>query len=588
MNGSKTESMLNRVAFRMRIASVFRRTGIAFIGVTAVYAICLLVSRLAGVIPNWFAPQSLWVIPVFSLLLGVLFHHRPTRREAARTVDCHNKTKDLFLTNALLDDAPGEFGPLVARDAENAAEKIRPVEVVPFVFGESLAKGLATLAVLLIAVLYLPTLDPFGVVKAAVEKEEVKKELKQSRKEVEARIAQIKREEKSKSQSDAVDNSIKKLAADFNKMKKSQIKPNYKVLAENQKLMGQWWKKIGANNLQKSLSNKSLDRSFGRQDTEQMSKWSKDMQDGSMDGLNKEIESIKKDLERLMKTADPVEKAQLQEKLRRKMRTMSDFAKEHANTPGVKAALQKAMEQMEMARKEGMSAEALEAVKKSMELAKMELEEVAQSMEDLKKLEESLKTLQMAKKLNAKGELDGKECENCQSMADYEKLFGEMMGNQNEGVNRNREEGGPPVDEAEVEGEKYKTEHSKSSIKAGKVLLTLKTKGVGEKGERKTEYSNAVRTIKQGLSEAIVTEQVPPGYHEGIKKYFDSIEESEPASDAADGEESGTTEAPTATEELSASETTDDKTPAEATPGAEASTETPAETESSDSSAKDE
>jgi hypothetical protein len=31
--------------------------------------------------------------------------------------------------------------------------------------------------------------------------------------------------------------------------------------------------------------------------------------------------------------------------------------------------------------------------------------------------------------------------------------------------------------------------------------------------------------VKQGVSEAIQQEQVPPGYHEAIKKYFDTLPE---------------------------------------------------------------
>ena len=37
-------------------------------------------------------------------------------------------------------------------------------------------------------------------------------------------------------------------------------------------------------------------------------------------------------------------------------------------------------------------------------------------------------------------------------------------------------------------------------------------------------YRSLISQVKQGISEAIVTEQVPPGYHESIKSYFDSLE----------------------------------------------------------------
>ncbi len=34
-----------------------------------------------------------------------------------------------------------------------------------------------------------------------------------------------------------------------------------------------------------------------------------------------------------------------------------------------------------------------------------------------------------------------------------------------------------------------------------------------------------MRGVKQGVSEALQAEQVPPGYHDAIKKYFDTLPE---------------------------------------------------------------
>ena len=85
---------------------------------------------------------------------------------------------------------------------------------------------------------------------------------------------------------------------------------------------------------------------------------------------------------------------------------------------------------------------------------------------------------------------------------------------------------GGKVDEDDSAVTDFKTEKSKSQIRAGKVLLSMKTKGLSDRGDAKKNYLSAVRRIKQGVSEAIVQEQVPPGYHEGIKSYFDKIDNS--------------------------------------------------------------
>ena len=57
------------------------------------------------------------------------------------------------------------------------------------------------------------------------------------------------------------------------------------------------------------------------------------------------------------------------------------------------------------------------------------------------------------------------------------------------------------------------------------MLLTLKTKGMGEHVDFKEQYRAAVRDVKQGVSEAILQEEIPPGYYEGIKSYFESLDE---------------------------------------------------------------
>ena len=52
-----------------------------------------------------------------------------------------------------------------------------------------------------------------------------------------------------------------------------------------------------------------------------------------------------------------------------------------------------------------------------------------------------------------------------------------------------------------------------------------KVNEVGPTGARAKEYRDALRQVKQGVSEAIANEQVPPGYHDTIQKYFDTLPE---------------------------------------------------------------
>jgi hypothetical protein len=91
-----------------------------------------------------------------------------------------------------------------------------------------------------------------------------------------------------------------------------------------------------------------------------------------------------------------------------------------------------------------------------------------------------------------------------------------MGGGQGTGAKR-------PEDDSTHSG--FKPEKSKGQLAGGKLLLEWKTKEVGETGARTEEYQSALRNVQQGVAEAIQQEQVPPGYHDTIKRYFDSLPE---------------------------------------------------------------
>ena len=84
--------------------------------------------------------------------------------------------------------------------------------------------------------------------------------------------------------------------------------------------------------------------------------------------------------------------------------------------------------------------------------------------------------------------------------------------------------GGQAPEDDTLETE-YKSELSRSAMTAGKMLMQWKTKGLGRRGRAREDFLRSVREVKQGVSEAIRREQVPPGYHDAIRKYFDSIKE---------------------------------------------------------------
>ena len=97
-NLPNSQSLLSRVATRLRIASIGRRLYLCTLICSGVYLVALLVSRLGGMAHDWFQPMSLLVIPATAIVLALIFHKRPDASDAARQVDAHTKSKDLYLS----------------------------------------------------------------------------------------------------------------------------------------------------------------------------------------------------------------------------------------------------------------------------------------------------------------------------------------------------------------------------------------------------------------------------------------------------------------------------------------------------------
>ncbi|MFH1423204.1 MAG: hypothetical protein ABIH42_10905 [Planctomycetota bacterium] len=192
---------------------------------------------------------------------------------------------------------------------------------------------------------------------------------------------------------------------------------------------------------------------------------------------------------------------------------------------------------------DALSQDALEALQQTLDLSKEELEQLAQSFKNIESLEQALKTLQLAKRLNEQEQLDGDAGKGCESLEDYEKLYrkmladaqstdqngssqplgGDVSGNQ-QGMGGHGSGQGGRAPEKHTDTT-FVPELSKSALTAGKMLLLQKVQELGPAGEANEDYQKLIEKIKQGVSEAVLKEEIPPGYHEIVKKYFDSIGE---------------------------------------------------------------
>ncbi len=539
--------LLRRVTLRLRLAAIGRRFYLLFLVLCAAFAAFLVGSRLTGFYTEWANVQTLLVIPALAVLIAVLWHRRPTLLDAARAVDHQHGTKDLFLTLTLIEQSAGEYQALVAGTAEERAGKVLANAVVPLKSGERLLRAGMAAALVVAGLLWMPGFDPFGNVAAAKQERDKKEQLTESKKATETRIAQLEKDESDGPLSEETKKAIENLKAALGRMQPSEKSDNLKELVGQQKHLGEMWRKLSNEKLKDLLSHNAQGQEFGAISKDKLEKWTKELQEGSTRGLQKELEEIKNDLQQLAKTDDPVKKAELEQKIKKRMKELSDFASDKVNSKPLTAALQRAMKQLETAKMEGLDQESVDAAERSLDLTKLELKEIAQSAKDLKALEEALKVVQMAKQLNDQEKLDGEQADAAQTIEEYAEYYAELiaqMGGTEEGEGEEGDGEGlggegmgrggvAPEDDSIETG--FKTEQSKSAVTAGKVLLSVKTKGLSDKGDAKKEYKGLIQKVKQGYSEAILQEQIPPGYHDGIKSYFDNLDKSDqttPSDDA--------------------------------------------------------
>jgi hypothetical protein len=110
----------------MALASALERAAF-FVGVLCcVWLAALLCSRLTGLLPDFFSLRSAAIPLILGLGCGLLFHRRPSLKDAARLADAKLDSKDLFLNALLIDEAFGDYAPLLAAKAEAEAENIKP------------------------------------------------------------------------------------------------------------------------------------------------------------------------------------------------------------------------------------------------------------------------------------------------------------------------------------------------------------------------------------------------------------------------------------------------------------------------------
>lgn len=551
----KSSNLLSRVQNLLRMNSLLRAGGVATAIVLAIALIAVATWRMTGLIPIT-AERPLWLlaIPAVASLLTWMFYRRVTVDQAARAVDQHAQTKDLFLTLSSLDSSAGEYQPLVALSAEEKAEAVIPKDVVRFRFADQLAVASVLAILFALVVVFVPELDPFGRQELAAKEAQQVKEIDYIKKEARKKKERLdKQAEQDAEESDQLDDLVKQMMSDFRKMEPMKRKDNARVLTKHRNELNDTWRNSAEKNkkLREAMNQPISKQQIGQNSrSAKMNQMLDELKDGKTDTLRKELAKAQETMQKMAEAKTPEEKEKLQQELKKELKDLQKFVSKKAGSKELNEALSQAMKSLEVCQQcengeqggekgEQLSKDAMEALKESLELSDKQMEKMAQAAQDMKKLEDALKTLQQAQKLNQKGELDGSQCEGCETLEDYEELYKQMMadaggGGQKDGKNqveRGAGAGGETeYDDSEPEG--YKKEKEKPLIQQGKILLSIKTKEYAEEKDfdpdQMREYQKSVDKLKSSVQSAIDTEEIPPGYVKGIKGYFDKIENVDP------------------------------------------------------------
>jgi hypothetical protein len=546
-DSATVQRLFSQVARRQRIAAWAVQCYL-MIGIFAtIYLALFLAGRLLGLMPDWYSPRTLLAVPIGAALVAFLFHHRPSPENTARLVDQQADTHDLFLTMTALDTAAGEFQPLVRSQATTAAAKVVPTQVVPYNWLPKTRNAAIIGVILTVACLQVPQLDPFGNQAQRDRVQAREKRLEESKKATEIRLARLKEKPKDKL-SPEVQGAVKYLTAAFTKMKPDTPKENAKSLRSEQTKLNELWRENNKK-LKNAMDKSPVAQSFGGGDQEKKKEWREGIRKGDLSSIKKEIDAIQKMAAELIKTQNPAAADGKQKELEQRIGELADFVKKELKSKSLDAVLERAAEQIEMANMKGMQKKARAAAGSSMELSKEELAGLQKTMNDLAALQKAMEAAQAANQLNSKGQMDGSKVDPQAAMAECAALFQEWLAQQDneqghghgqgQGNGQGQRNGGGMSSPGQGAGgiaptdpwqnTEFKTEKTQTLLQAGETLMEWETKEIADAGEVKQEYLQTVRKVQQGVSETILQEQIPPGYHEAIKEYFDTIDDDVPA-----------------------------------------------------------
>jgi hypothetical protein len=432
-------------------------------------------------------------------------------------------THDLFLTASLIEPTPGAYQDLVLKNAEQRAVKMPPEKVVPYRWQRDAFKIAAALAVLAVAVLALPQFDPFNLHHQQRQLAAQREHVREIAKATVVRAALLE-QQRTGAKTDAVKEALAALEKAFQAAKPEEKAATLARLNEQQKSLGQLWKQTSEEKLKNALNLPPPAQSFGLADPDKAAQLRNDLQKGDVSSANKELDALKQKAQELASAQDPVAREKLRQEIMDRLQSLKDSLDQQLGAQAVDTDLQRALEQLALANTPQLAAEALKGMGDSLKLTQDELNQLAKAMADMKNIEDALKTLQLAKTLHNLKPLDGKDFAKLGDLAAYASFCEGQCNSLCAGMGMGPGFGyGPRPYGDDTAASGFKPEKSPSLLQPGRMLMEWKTREVSEAGPAREEYLRAVQDIRQQASEAVVQEQIPPGYQTAIKQYFDTL-----------------------------------------------------------------
>lgn len=393
VEGNSVSTLCNKVAGRMQLNRILKRLQIFVVIFSVIYALLLLTSRLTGLIPDLFSLSTVLIPLVSGLLVAVLVPFKVTLKESARQIDTASNTDDLFLTAATISGVNGQFKDLVSRQAETKAGELKPEAIVNFNWQPVFRNAGIALAALLIGIYSLPQLDPFGKEEERVKAQQKNKSLEEARKETEKRLVQLKKEAERPKDTNAAKIELTEI---FKKLKLAPPEENREKLREQRRKMARMW---SDKNKQLSEDKKKLkisSQSFGL-NSDELRKIAKDLKQGDTQSAIKKVSELKEKLEALSEGDLTDEKKKEVADIKKEIEDLRDALNEGMGSESVKAAIDRAMSQLEELDDE--TKEALADAAKSLKLSERELQRLQKMMSEMEELQQMMQTAQQADQL---------------------------------------------------------------------------------------------------------------------------------------------------------------------------------------------